>query len=62
MFKYLKSKIHNNNIKFLQETNCSEDFQNEWYIEFKGQPYFSQSTTNSCDALIWVHNHENFFC
>ena len=52
MFEYLKSKIHNNCIIFLQERHSSENSQNEWHNEFKGEPYFFHGTANSCSVLI----------
>ena len=47
MFEYLKSKIRNNGITFLQETYSSEKSQNE----FKGELYFSHGTTSSCGVM-----------
>ena len=51
MFNYLKSKIFNDGIIFLQETHSSESSQNEWYNDFQGETYFSHGTTNSCGVM-----------
>ena len=52
MFEYLKSKICNNGMVFLQETHSSENSQSEWHNDFNGEIYFSHGTTNSCGVMI----------
>ena len=52
IFEYLKSKIFNDGIIFLQESHSSENTQNEWINDFKGELYFSHGTTNSCGVVI----------
>ena len=52
MFKYLKDKIGNNGIVFLQETHSSEDTYNEWRDDFKGRIFFSHGMQSSCGVMI----------
>ena len=52
IFEYLKDKIFNDGIIFLQETHSSENTRDEWINDFKGELYFSHGTTSSCGVMI----------
>ena len=52
MLEYLREKIANNGILFLQETHSSHDTVINWRGDFKGELFFLHGTTNSCGVMI----------
>ena len=60
MFEYFKDRIVNNSIIFLQEAHSSEETFNEWWDDFKGEVFFSYSTTSSCGVMIGYVGSKKF--
>ena len=49
---YIRNKLGNNGILFLQETHSTFNGENIWKNDFNGLVFYSHGTTQSCSVLI----------
>jgi hypothetical protein len=52
IFSYLKDKINNHGIVFLQETHSSPGDEEQWMKEWDGDLIFSHGSSNSKGVII----------
>ena len=58
--EYLKNKLSNNRILFLQETHSTFNHENIWKNDFNVPVFYSHGTSQSCGVLIAYFGNLNF--
>ena len=61
VIEYLKNKLHQDGLLFLQETHSKLEDESKWKDDFQAPIFFSHGTSNSCGVLIAYIGQSFFF-